>query len=450
MHLHILGICGTFMGSLALLARAAGHRVTGVDAQTYPPMSSLLARQGIELAEGYERPLPNPLPDLFLIGNALARGNPMVEEILRRGLPYASGPEWLGREILHGRWVLAVAGTHGKSSTSAMLLWILEQAGLEASFLIGAELINFGVSARLTDSPFFVLEADEYDTAFFDKRAKFLHYRPRTLLCNNLEYDHADIYPDLAAIETQFHHLLRTVPDNGLLLRPMADPALDRVWQRGTWTQSLFFGAGSPWQVRLAEPSGRNFSIWEGGHCHGEVHWQSLGDFNAQNALGAILAARHAGVPIATACQALGSFQGLRRRLELRGTVRDIHVYDDFAHHPTAIAKTIAALRSGMEGQGRILAVLEPRSNTMKMGVHRNSLAASLAGADGCFLYADPGLSWDPRQSLGGAVEIFSDVGELRKAVVRRARPGDRILIMSNGAFAGIHEDLLRDLAHDI
>ncbi|MEY2342023.1 UDP-N-acetylmuramate:L-alanyl-gamma-D-glutamyl-meso-diaminopimelate ligase [Acidithiobacillus sp. IBUN Pt1247-S3] len=445
MRIHILGICGTFMASLALLARAAGHEVSGVDAQAYPPMSDLLAREGIAVEEGYDRGLPDPLPDLVVIGNALSRGNPQVELVLRLGLPYHSGAEWLAQEILSGRWVLAVAGTHGKSSTSAMLTWILEYAGLEPGFLVGAELNNFANSARLTDSPFFVIEADEYDTAFFDKRAKFVHYHPRTLILNNLEYDHADIYPDLAAIETQFHYLIRTVPDNGLILRPASDAALERVWQRGHWTPELLFGDEAGWHVRLESADASQFSIWNGQERQGEVQWQAMGEFNAQNALAAILAARHAGVPMASSCAALAEYRGLRRRLELRGTVRDIAVYDDFAHHPTAIAKTIAALHSRVGAQTRILAVLEPRSNTMKLGIHEKTLGPSLAEADTAFLYVPADLGWNPENALPDA-QVYRDFDALIAAVVAEARPGDQILVMSNGGFGGIHGRLLQAL----
>lgn len=443
MRIHILGVCGTFMASLALLARAAGHEVSGVDAQAYPPMSELLAREGIAVEEGYARSLPDPLPDLVIIGNALSRANPLVEAVLRQGLPYRSGAEWLAQEILQGRWVLAVAGTHGKSSTSAMLAWILEYAGLEPSFLVGAELNNFANSARLTDSPFFVIEADEYDTAFFDKRAKFVHYHPRTLILNNLEYDHADIYPDLAAIETQFHHLLRTVPDNGLILRPAGEEALERVWRRGHWTPDLLFAAASGWHVRSESADASYFSIWDGQQKHGEVQWQSMGEFNAQNALAAILAARHAGVPIASSCAALGEFRGLRRRLELRGTIRGIAVFDDFAHHPTAIAKTIAALRSRVGPEVRILAVLEPRSNTMRLGIHEKTLGPSLAAADAVFLYAPADLEWKPEQAVPLA-QVHRELDSLVAAVARAAHSGDQILVMSNGGFGGIHDRLLQ------
>ncbi len=446
MRIHILGICGTFMASLALLARAAGHSVTGVDAQAYPPMSDLLAREGIALEEGYDRDLPDPAPELIVIGNALSRGNPLVETVLRRGLPYRSGAEWLAQEILQGRWVLAVAGTHGKSSTSAMLAWILEYAGLQPSFLVGAELNNFASSARLTESPFFVIEADEYDTAFFDKRAKFVHYHPRTLILNNLEYDHADIYPNLAAIETQFHHLLRTVPDDGLILRPADDAALERVWQRGHWTPDLLFADTEGWQLRLESADASQFSIWSGAQWQGEVRWQAMGEFNAQNALAAVLAARHAGVPVATSCAALGEFRGLRRRLELRGEVQGVAVYDDFAHHPTAIAKTLAALRSHVGPERRILAVLEPRSNTMKLGVHAETLGPSLHGANAIFLYAPKEITWDARRVVSATAHVHQDIGQLVADIANYATPGDQILVMSNGAFGGIHERLLAAL----
>jgi len=445
MHIHMLGICGTFMGSLARIAQAAGHRVTGVDANVYPPMSDLLTAAGIEVTLGYDQALPTPRPDLVVVGNALSRGNPAVEAVLAEGIPYDSGPAWLARELLAGRWVLAVAGTHGKTTTTAMLAWILEYAGLEPGFLIGGAPKNFLESGRLGQGSFFVIEADEYDTAFFDKRAKFVHYRPRTVVLNNLEYDHADIYPDLAAIETQFHYLLRTVPANGQVVYRSGVPALGRTLARGCWSEAIPFGEDAHWSVRLEDPAGSAWEVLEAGRVCGRVEWGVYGRFNAENGLAAILAARHAGVPLGVSCAALGQFAGVRRRLEERGNVAGVRVYDDFAHHPTAIAATLQALRA-QRPDGRLLAVLEPRSNTMRLGIHREQLATSLAAADAVFAYAPPDLSWDMAAALGRAGRVFRDIDTLVGAVVGAARPGDHILVMSNGAFGGIHERLLRAL----
>ncbi|MBN2679722.1 UDP-N-acetylmuramate:L-alanyl-gamma-D-glutamyl-meso-diaminopimelate ligase [Acidithiobacillus montserratensis] len=451
MHIHVLGICGTFMGGIALLARAAGHRVTGSDIHTYPPMSDLLAREGIAVHEGYDPEQLQPVPDLVIIGNALSRGNPCVEAVLDRQIPYDSGPGWLAREILASRWVLAVAGTHGKTTTTSILTWILQEAGLNPGFLIGGEARNFGVSARLTESPFFVIEADEYDTAFFDKRSKFVHYHPRTLILNNLEYDHADIFPDLAAIITQFHHLVRTVPGTGMLLVNAAAPALQQVLDQGCWTPVQRFAGASAnaagWQVRLDSPDGRRFSVLEQGQLRGQVQWEMAGVFNAENALAALLAARHAGVPLEVGCDALSRFQGVRRRLELRGTVAGVAVYDDFAHHPTAIAATIAALRGRMDGSGRLIAVLEPRSNTMKLGVHQQTLGASLEGADQALVFAPGNIGWDVATALAGKAAVYSDLDPLLQDLVQNLQRGDQVLVMSNGAFAGIHGRLLAELA---
>ena len=442
------------MGGIALLARAAGHRVTGSDTHTYPPMSDLLAREGIVVHEGYDPEQLQPAPDLVIIGNALSRGNLCVEAVLDRQIPYDSGPGWLAREILASRWVLAVAGTHGKTTTTSILTWILQEAGLNPGFLIGGEARNFGVSARLTDSPFFVIEADEYDTAFFDKRSKFVHYHPRTLILNNLEYDHADIFPDLAAIITQFHHLVRTMPGTGMLLVNAAAPALQQVLDKGCWTPvQRFAGAergttgAADWQVRLDSPDGRRFSVLEQGQLRGRVQWEMAGVFNAENALAALLAARHAGVPLDVGCDALSRFQGVRRRLELRGTVAGVAVYDDFAHHPTAIAATIAALRGRMGDAGRLIAVLEPRSNTMKLGVHQQTLGASLEEADQALVFAPGDIGWDVATALAGKAAVYADMDALLQDLVQSLQAGDQVLVMSNGAFAGIHGRLLAELA---
>jgi UDP-N-acetylmuramate: L-alanyl-gamma-D-glutamyl-meso-diaminopimelate ligase len=447
MHIHILGICGTFMGGLAVIARQAGFKVTGCDANVYPPMSDQLQAQGIELIQGFDAEQIALAPDVYVIGNVVARGRqPLMEEILNRGLPYVSGPQWLYEQVLRHKWVLAVAGTHGKTTTSAMLAWILEDAGLNPGYLVGGVPENFGVSARLTESPFFVIEADEYDTAFFDKRSKFVHYRPRTAILNNLEYDHADIFPDLAAIETQFHHLVRTVPANGRLVVNGRDAALGRVLERGCWTPVERFGTeGGGWQANSVDAS--TFEVLFADQTQGRVHWGLLGEHNRTNALAAIAAARHAGVPPEAACEALSRFENVKRRLQVRGTVAGVTVYDDFAHHPTAIAATLAGLRDKV-GSQRILAVLEPRSNTMKLGVMKTQLPESLAAADQIFVYAAE-LGWDARPvfaSMGDRAQVHLDLAELIEAIAQAVRPGDHVLIMSNGGFGGIHDKLLARL----
>ncbi len=448
MHIHILGICGTFMGGIALLARAAGHRVTGCDANVYPPMSTQLGEQGIDLVAGYDAGQLALKPDLFVVGNAISRGNPLLESILERNLPYISGPQWLAQNILCGRWVLGVAGTHGKTTTTSMLTWILEQAGLNPSFLVGGVPQGFGVSARLTDSPFFVIEADEYDTAFCDKRSKFVHYQPRTVILNNLEYDHADIFADLAAIETQFHHLVRTLPGNGLILANAREASLKRVLDRGCWTPVEWFNTAEGWQAGEADSSG-GFAVTLLGRAQGRVERFDLtGDHNRANALAALAAARHAGVPVAVGLQALASFSGIRRRMEVRGTVRGVTVIDDFAHHPTAIRVTLEGLRQRV-GRARILAVLEPRSNTMKLGTMKALLPESLAEADATYCYA-ANLGWDAAAALAplaGKARSFGDLEQLVAAVAADARPGDQVLVMSNGGFGGVHDKLLAAMA---
>jgi UDP-N-acetylmuramate: L-alanyl-gamma-D-glutamyl-meso-diaminopimelate ligase len=439
--IHILGICGTFMGGIAALAKQAGHRVTGCDANVYPPMSTQLEAQGIALIEGFGVEQLELKPDVFVIGNVVSRGNPLMEEILNRNLPYVSGPQWLADTLLRDKWVLGVAGTHGKTTTSAMLAWILDYAGLSPGFLIGGVPQNFGISARLTDSPFFVIEADEYDTAFFDKRSKFVHYHPRTAILNNLEFDHADIFADLAAIETQFHHLVRTVPGNGLIVSNGREASLDRVLQRGCWTPVERFGTDDGWQI------GADDRVSLRGESHGTLLWELLGEHNRQNALAALAAARHAGVPIALCLAALSEFKNVKRRMEVRGVVNNITVYDDFAHHPTAIDTTIAGLRRKI-GSARILAVLEPRSNTMKLGVMKDALPGSLKDADLVFCYAG-NLGWDAHGALaplGNKAVVEEDLGALIGKIAAAARPGDHILVMSNGGFGGIHEKLLEQL----
>ena len=452
MKLHILGICGTFMGGLALLAREAGHQVEGSDLNVYPPMSTQLAEQGIELMQGFAAGHLDPPPDQVVVGNAMSRGNPSVEALLDKGLRYTSGPQWLSEHILQDRWVLAVAGTHGKTTTASMLAWILEFAGLKPGFLIGGVPGNFGLSARLGDSPFFVVEADKYDTAFFDKRSKFVHYRPRTLIMNNLEFDHADIFPDLEAIKRQFHHLVRIVPGSGLMVVKSDDGNLSDVLDMGCWTPVETVSAGAfpaRWQARPVEADGSHFQVLIDGSSQGEVSWGQLGEHNMHNALSAIAAARHAGVPVQQAIEALNHFSGVKRRMEKRGEVSGVTVYDDFAHHPTAIATTLAGLKRNKPG-ARVLAILEPRSNTMRLGVHSNELADSLHEADLVWLYQPEDLSWDLQavaSSLPKPATVASDIDELIDLVVEQARPGDQLIIMSNGGFGGIHEKLLTALA---
>ncbi|MDR2189291.1 MAG: UDP-N-acetylmuramate:L-alanyl-gamma-D-glutamyl-meso-diaminopimelate ligase [Azonexus sp.] len=447
MHIHILGICGTFMGGLAQLAVAAGHRVSGCDAQVYPPMSDQLRAAGIDLIEGYDADQCTLKPDLFVVGNAISRGNALLEAILDQGLPYASGPAWLAEHILPGRWVLGVAGTHGKTTTSSMLAWILDGAGLKPGFLIGGVPLNFGVSARLGATPLFVIEADEYDTAFCDKRSKFIHYRPRTTILNNLEFDHADIFSDLAAIETQFHHLVRTLPASGLIVANAGEASLKRVLQRGCWTPVDYFNDPAGYRATGDDASGELILSGPTGEI-GRTVWQLNGAHNRANACAALLAARHAGVPLTQGIEALARFDNVKRRMEVRGTVGGITVYDDFAHHPTAIAATIAGLRRKV-GPARILAVLEPRSNTMKLGAMKSQLPDSLGEADAVYCYAN-NLGWDAAAALaplGERATVADDLDTLIERLAATARPGDHILMMSNGGFGGIHDKLLRRLA---
>jgi UDP-N-acetylmuramate: L-alanyl-gamma-D-glutamyl-meso-diaminopimelate ligase len=458
-HLHVLGICGTFMGGLALLARAAGHRVTGCDANVYPPMSDQLAAAGIELIEGYDAAQIAVAPDRYVIGNVVSRGNPLMEAILDAGARFVSGPQWIGEELLRDRWVLGVAGTHGKTTTSAMLAAILEHAGLHPGFLIGGVPTDFGVSARPgAPGGLFVIEADEYDTAYFDKRSKFVHYFPRTAILNNLEYDHADIFPDLAAIETQFHHLVRGVPHRGRLIVNGADAALARVLARGCWSEVERFDDATGWHAEAIDEAERHrFDVACGERRFGRLDLPAPGAYNRSNALAAIAAAAHAGVPPEVAIDALARFAGVKRRLETRGTRNGVTVYDDFAHHPTAIAATLAGLRRrvGPAAAGpRILAVLEPRSNTMKQGAVKAQLAASLGDADLVFCFGERqgrnALGWDPAETLaplGERAACFDRIDMLVAAVARAARPGDHVLVMSNGGFGGVHAKLLDALA---
>ena len=449
MHIHILGICGTFMGGLAAIAREAGHRVTGCDANVYPPMSDQLRALGIELVEGWSPEQMKLAPDLYVIGNVVTRGNPLMEALLNAGVPYTSGPQWLAENVLAGRHVLAVAGTHGKTTTTSMLAWILECAGLQPGFLVGGVPLNFGISARLGQGKAFVIEADEYDTAFFDKRSKFVHYRPRTAILNNLEYDHADIFADLAAIETQFHHLVRTVPASGRLMVNARDEALARVLARGCWSELQRFGTRKeePGALRArGEPHA--FDVLRGSMKIARVDWAQLGEHNQLNALAAIGAAEHLGVAPENAAAALGSFTNVRRRLELRGEAGGVKVYDDFAHHPTAMRTTINGLRRKVGAQ-RILAVFEPRTNTMKKGEMKAQLPWALEEADRAFcLQGDYG--WDAAQALaplGPQAVVADSVDKLVAALLQTARPGDHVLVMSNGSFGGIHDKLIAALA---
>ncbi|MFC0667983.1 UDP-N-acetylmuramate:L-alanyl-gamma-D-glutamyl-meso-diaminopimelate ligase [Azotobacter chroococcum] len=448
MHIHILGICGTFMGSLAVLAKELGHRVTGSDANVYPPMSTQLEAQGIELLQGYSAEHLQPAPDLVVIGNALSRGNPAVEHVLNQGLPYVSGPQWLADHVLQGRWVLAAAGTHGKTTTSSMLAWVLEHAGMSPGFLIGGVPQNFAVSARLGGTPFFVVEADEYDSAFFDKRSKFVHYRPRTAILNNLEFDHADIFPDLAAIERQFHHLVRTIPSQGLIIHPTTEQAIERVLAMGRWTPVQTTGEGGQWQARLLAEDGSRFEVLFEGALQGVVDWELTGRHNVANALAALAAARHVGVVAEQGIAALGSFLSVKRRMEKVAEVRGVTIYDDFAHHPTAIATTLDGLRKRV-GEAPIIAVIEPRSNSMKLGAHRDGLPESVAQADQVVWYAPPNLGWD-LAATAAACPVPAVVCDSLEAIIARvasqAAPGTQVVIMSNGGFGGLHGKLAKAL----
>jgi UDP-N-acetylmuramate: L-alanyl-gamma-D-glutamyl-meso-diaminopimelate ligase len=449
MHLHILGICGTFMGGIAAIAREAGHRVTGCDANVYPPMSTQLVAQGIDLIEGYDAGQLALGADIYVVGNVVTRGNPLMEAILDRGLAYTSGPQWLAENILFDRQVVAIAGTHGKTTTTAMTAWILECAGREPGFLIGGAPLNFTVSARLgaRDAPF-VIEADEYDTAFFDKRSKFVHYRSRVAVLNNLEFDHADIFPDLAAIETQFHHLVRILPRSGLIVLNGADPNLARVLERGCYTPVERFGVDEGWQA--GEGDDRGCDIFHAGTRIGTLAWDLLGRHNELNALAAMVAARYFGIAAQTSIDALARFRNVKRRLEQIGEAGGVTVYDDFAHHPSAIETTIAGLR-GKVRQRRIIAVLEPRSNTMKLGVWRDALAESLAGADRVFCLGG-GIGWDVRSALaalGAKAVVVDELDALVEAIAAETHAGDSVLVMSNGGFGGLHAKLLERIANN-
>lgn len=446
MRIHILGICGTFMGGLAMLARSLGHEVTGSDANVYPPMSTLLEKQGIDLIQGYDVSQLEPAPDLVIIGNAMTRGNACVEAVLERNIPYLSGPQWLHDFVLRDRWVIAVAGTHGKTTTAGMAAWILQACGLEPGFVIGGVPGNFAVSANLGKSPFFVIEADEYDCAFFDKRSKFVHYCPRTLILNNLEFDHADIFDDLRAIQKQFHHLIRIVPGQGKIILPEHDAQLKQVMAMGCWSEQEHVGEGGKWLAKKLSPDASHWQVLLDGEAVAEVNWSLVGEHNMHNGLMAIAAARHVGIKPEDAGRALNDFINARRRLELRGESNGIKVYDDFAHHPTAIHATLAAMRGKVGGTARILAVLEPRSNTMKMGISKDDLAPALARADEVFLLQPHHIPWQVSEVADACMQPAhwsADVDALVEMVAKVALPGDTVLVMSNGGFGGIHQKLL-------
>jgi len=454
--IHILGICGTFMGGIAVLAKQAGHEVSGCDANVYPPMSTQLEEQGIRLCEGfYAADIPDDV-DEVVIGNAMSRGNEAVEYVLNKNIAYSSGPEWLSKHVLNKRWVLAVAGTHGKTTTSSMLAWMLQYAGLNPGFLIGGIPANFGLSARIGDDPFFVVEADEYDTAFFDKRSKFVHYHPRTAVLNNLEFDHADIFENLDAIKKQFHHFVRTIPGDGLIVKNGDDENIAAVLEMGCWSQTAAIhkshDAGTDnghhnddWSIGKTSSDGKYFEVLLDGKVVASVNWNLHGSHNRMNALAAIAAAQHAGVPVELSCEALKEFKGIKRRLEVRGVVNDITVYDDFAHHPTAIEETLAAMQE-VRGEGKVFAVLEPRSNTMRMGVHKDSLSNSWQQADKVCLYQPQGLDWNLADVVAQSkipATIFDSSDEIIKHLLAEVKTGDHILIMSNGGFEAIHQRLL-------
>ncbi len=440
--IHISAICGTFMGGIAQLAKQKGFQVSGSDKNCYPPMSTQLEQAGIKLTEGFSADNLKPEPDCVVVGNAMSRGNPEVEYMLERGLNYRSGPQWLAENILHDKWVIAVAGTHGKTTTSSMVAWILEYADLNPGFLIGGVPENFGVSARLTDSIFFVVEADEYDTAFFDKRSKFVHYRARTTILNNLEFDHADIFDDLKAIETQFHHLVRTIPANGLVVHPNKSEALDRVLDRGCWTPKQSFGEQGDWRFELLKSDGSEFNVFYQDEAVGVVNWSLIGLHNVNNAIAAIAAAHHVGVQIPDAIAALAEFKNVKRRMELKGEVNGIKVYDDFAHHPTAINLTLQGLRNQV-GDAPILAVVDIRSNTMRMGHHKDAVIPALDLADEKIIHDPQHIDWNAKQP----VSVYDQVEQVIEHLVLHAKPGSHILLMSNGAFGGIYDKLLAALA---
>jgi len=445
LHIHILGICGTFMGGLALIARELGYEVSGSDQNVYPPMSTQLAEQGIQLMEGYRAENLTKRPDLVVIGNAMSRGNPEVEAVLNQGIRYVSGPQWLSEAVLQNKWVLAVAGTHGKTTTTSMLSWILEHQGFKPGFLVGGIPMNFGISARLGESDFFVIEADEYDSAFFDKRSKFVHYRPRTAILNNLEYDHADIFPDLDAIKKQFHHLVRTIPSEGLIISPACEHNIDDVLAMGCWTPvaRTSINGGSDWNAELINTDGSQFNVLMNGEKQGCVAWELTGNHNVFNVLSAIVAAKHVGIRPADAINALGEFKNVKRRMEIIAKINGVTIYDDFAHHPTAIETTLDGLRKQV-GNERIIAIVEPRSNTMRLGVHTESLALSLNKADIAVLYQPDNLGWDLSglTRYASNIEICRSLDEIINLLKQEARYGGHFVLMSNGSFGGIYQKL--------
>ena len=449
-HIHILGVCGTFMGGVAIIAKQMGYLVTGSDINVYPPMSTFLTENGIEIIPHFETSQLQPAPDMVIVGNAMKRGNPCVEYILDNQLPYTSGPQWLHDNVLRERWVLAVSGTHGKTTTTGMLAWILEQNGLSPSFLIGGIAGNFGVSARLGESNFFVIEADEYDTAFFDKRSKFVHYNPKTLIINNLSFDHADIFDDLKAIQRQFHHMIRTIPSSGLILSDKTEQSVKETLDMGCWSHKQFLGEEQDWYAQRISNDCTHFVVFHKGEKTAEVNWSIVGQHNMHNALMAIAAAHHAGVSVESACAALATFVNAKRRLEVKGEVNGITVYDDFAHHPEAIQATLTALRDKIGGSVRIIAVLEPRSNTMKMGMHKDDIAPSLVRADYVFVLQPDNIPWDVSDITNKCLQPAKWTANLERLVdmvVAEAQPTDHILVMSNGSFGGIHQKLLDKLA---
>lgn len=448
MHIHILGICGTFMGGIALLAKQQGISVSGSDQNVYPPMSTQLEEQGIELIQGFDPQFIPAKTDCVVVGNAMSRGNPSVEYVLEQGLNYRSGPQWLAENILHDKWVLAASGTHGKTTTASMITWILQYSNLEPGFLIGGIPENFGLSARLTNSPFFVVEADEYDTAFFDKRSKFVHYRPRTLIMNNLEFDHADIFPDVEAIKTQFHHLIRIIPGNGLVIYPQSEQNLLDVIDKGLWSEQELIGEAG-WGHELIQSDGSEFKVLFNGVLQGEVHWELIGLHNVNNALAAIAAARHAGVPAKHCCDGLSEFKNVKRRMEFKGEANDVAVYDDFAHHPTAITTTLAGFREKV-GSDKIIAIVDLRSATMRSGIHQNTLLKSLKQADAVIIHKPIEYDWQfPEKQMSELtnLSILSDVDSILSTVKSMVESGDKILVMSNGGFGGIHQKLLDQLS---
>ncbi|MCI5764888.1 MAG: UDP-N-acetylmuramate:L-alanyl-gamma-D-glutamyl-meso-diaminopimelate ligase [Actinobacillus porcinus] len=450
-HIHILGICGTCMGGVAMIAKQLGYHVTGSDTNVYPPMSTFLENSGIKIIPNFDVEQLQPAPDMVIVGNAMKRGNPCVEYVLENNLPYISGPQWLHDNLLRHRWVLAVSGTHGKTTTTGMLTWILEQNGLEPGFLIGGISGNFGISSRLGNSQYFVIEADEYDTAFFDKRSKFVHYNPKTLIINNIGFDHADIFDDIRAIQRQFHHMIRTMPKSGLILSANTETTAKETLDMGCWSETQFLGEDKEWFAERITNDCSQFAVYHHGEKVAEVHWNIVGQHNMHNALMAIAAAHHIGISVENAANALSTFINAKRRLEVKGEVNGITVYDDFAHHPAEIQATLTALRDKVGGGVRILAVLEPRSNTMKMGHHKDEIAPALVRSDHVFLLQPDNIPWEVAEIAANCVQPTSwsaDINKLVDMIVKEAEPKDHILVMSNGSFGGIHQKLLEKLAN--